>query len=214
MLNGRPFVLPPHVRTALLNFDEPELYAVFENRPTQIAENISREFLSNDWTLESGRGDTVLLRKDRPGGPKLVQVLPAILPVKVRSEMDPHMALADLETRVSCSPQNECLLEMQLDWLSLAGGQKSRAVRLDIVQGDKVVASTEHIPGYMVYPPVLWKQNEVVREHFIFPLPSIPPGEYDLRVGLVSVIFLHWGDHPQEAPLEAPMRKVGSIHVR
>jgi uncharacterized membrane protein len=187
-LSGVPFVLPAHVRIALLDFDESSTYAEFAESPVPTASRISREFLDNGWTFEDAMADLVLLRKNNPEGRKLVEVLPVASPVAIKVELDPQIALADLKTTVRCSSPQECRLEIRFDWLSRAAQQSARAIRLDMTRGGKRVYSTEHIPGYMIYPPVLWKPNEIVREYFILQLPS---GRYDLQIGLIPVVFVN-----------------------
>jgi hypothetical protein len=213
-LNGAPFALPAWVRTALLDFDEPDLYARFSRDPVTIARRINREFFQNGWMLDDSVLDLVLLRKDVPGGKKLVEVVPApVVPPKGITELNPDIVLEDLQTTVRCPAPRDCRLEIRLDWLSRAAGQRARAIRLDVTQDGKRVYTTEHIPGYMIYPPVLWKPQEIVREYFSVQLPLLSPGTYDLEIGLVPVMFFDKKDYPNGAPLEERMRKIGSINV-
>ncbi|MBF0386751.1 MAG: DUF2079 domain-containing protein [Candidatus Omnitrophica bacterium] len=213
-LNGLPFVLPSRVRTAVLDFDEPELFARFSNEPLVNAQRINREFFYNGWKWADSTEDLVLLKKDLPEGRLLVEVLPApALTAQGQKRLNFDIALSAVRPVVQCAARGDCRLEVRFDWLSLSAEQISRAVRMQVTQNGRSFYVTEHIPGYMIYPSVLWKKNDLVREYFVLRLPPLAAGSYDLELGLIPASFDNFNKYPAGMPLDTPMRKVASFEL-
>lgn len=122
------------------------------------------------------RGTTTLSRlKISPPPPAASLAVPAAIAFGETLRLVGHDALP-----VALTPGSTLPLQMQ--WESVAATNQPLTAFLHLVAPDGTLAAQMDFPP--PYPPALWHPGERVELTYPLPLPNtLPPGEYELRVG-------------------------------
>ncbi len=150
-----------------------------------------RVYRSQDVTVlpvsfAGGSGGEVTLgtvRIVRPQIPLPTEALPAH--VQHRADFAGQLRLLGYMVHNESAHPGETI-DVELYWQALMGPGEDFWPRLQLLDGEKVLAELTEKPVAGTYPTAWWKAGELVRDPHALPIPAtVPPGAYDLYLSLV-----------------------------
>jgi uncharacterized membrane protein len=182
---GKPFLLSPECRYALIDFDDKKTFFDFF-RTQKLRDNFKSFFYSGDWGILEACGNAVLFEKGARGIGLLPEVVSEGRGTEPAFIFDGRLALLRLDKeRFFIGDQPAARLVFL--WELLGPTDVSYSFKIVLMNSrNEVVWRDRHSIGYNLYPTSEWKEGQVVRESFQFLLP-FDPDSGPWRIALIPV---------------------------
>lgn len=183
---ANPFVVPEKVSYALIDFKDGWLLNDFYGAPEITAARIQKFFFSGAWSVEKAAEDIILFSKKE--GPKLIEVSPS-------DKADLSTSLITVDHKFSLmsfkmdaeSLRDGSLLPLTFLWEAREDIKERYELVLFLKKDAKLYMERCHGIGYLIYPTLVWKKGEAIKEHFWLAIPQLKEeGEYTLEMGFVD----------------------------
>ncbi len=191
-LDKNPFPLPEEIQYAALDFsnDMPMLETSYETPGERLRRHhalLAGFFTQGDWKAVYAVEDIVLFEKDTRSGITLIEARPWPYPGdqdRPKLQVDQALDLMNVEIGRTLGEQGRRLLPLTFSWRSFEKLDSIYTMQLEVVGKQGTIYYWQHYIGYSIYPTILWKQGEHVRERVMFLLPDLPPGNYRITANI------------------------------
>ncbi len=178
------FSLPAPQSYAAIDFMDPWLLNYLQTRPRSTGKDIHHFFQNENWDVVKAYDDLVLFKKT--GTPCRNCLLE--FPTESLSQFDTSPIIIDdtielhnfpnhtLEERPGLNP-----LPLTFFWSASKDVDKLYIMRIAIKQRGQIIAHQDHFIGYAIFPTVLWKKDNQIKENYWLWFSGLSKGEYTLE---------------------------------
>jgi len=195
-LNFRPFALPETVRFALIDLSENWVLSQLDIDPTGCSQRI-RDFLSQGWVIRDAVTDVYLLERgeekvsDSPIGMARAADILGVSREPFLTKDPKKEIMIDGQFRLlahELGPNrfgHPKVFPMVFYWKAEQDIHADYSMVIILRNKDKTIQSEWRHVGSSIYPTVIWKQGDYIKEQFGFYLPQLVPGQYSLKMVFV-----------------------------
>ncbi len=169
---------------ALINFND---IWYFRDYPKEVSRRIQHFILDNDWGVVKTAEETVLFKKGEKR--RLVEVTTqpiSLIAPQPLVTIDNKFNLISFQTEGDSVAANS-LLSMHFSWQALQDIKEFYKMTFYLTKNGKEIDKKNRDIGYKIYPTLLWKKGDIIKEEYSFFIFELAPGQYTLKANFLSV---------------------------